>query len=104
MTLATVDEKGKPNIAVVAYVKVIAPDGIIITDNFMTETRRNILENGNVCLAVWDKKWNGVKLIGKAEYHRNGVWKQYVQGLKENKDLPTKGAIVVTISKIIELK
>lgn len=104
ITLATVDDKGKPNVAVVAYVKVIATDGIIITDNFMTQTRRNILKNGNVCLAVWNKKWEGVKLIGKAQYHGKGVWKQYVQNMKENKDMPTKGAITVTITKLIDLK
>lgn len=104
VTIATVDEKKMPNISVVAYVKVVAPDAVIITDNFMTQTRRNVLKNQNVCLAVWNKKWEGVKMVGNAQYHRGGVWRQYVRSMKENNGLPAKGAIVVTISKLINLK
>lgn len=104
VTLATVDKDGKPNISVVAYVKVIAADGVIITDNFMTQTRKNVLKNSAVCLAAWNKKWDGVKLVGKAEYHNSGVWKQYVKSMKENKGLSAKGAILISITKIIDLK
>lgn len=104
VTIATVDQSGKPNVSVVAYVKVVSENEVLITDNYMAQTRNNILQSKNVCLAVWDKKWNGVKLIGKAKYFTTGSWKEKVEKMKENKGLPAKGAIVVVISKIIELK
>jgi hypothetical protein len=67
----------------------------------MNQTKKNILENNNVCLVVWDKKLEGYKLIGKAKYYSEGKWKKYVERMKENKGLPAKGAILAKISEII---
>ncbi len=69
----------------------------------MQYTKENLGKNNNVCLAVWDKKWNGYKLIGKAKYFIKGKWKKYVENMPENKDLSAKGAILVTISKLTKL-
>ncbi len=103
LSLATVDKFNKPNVIGVAYVKVVSQNQILITDNYMKQTVENILHNNNVCLAVWDENWKGVKLIGTTEYYTQGKWKKFVQGMVENKDLPAKGAILVTISKLIKL-
>ncbi|KKQ50927.1 MAG: Pyridoxamine 5'-phosphate oxidase-related FMN-binding protein [Parcubacteria group bacterium GW2011_GWD2_38_11] len=104
LTIATVDRSGKPNVSVVAFVKVVSENEVLITDNYMAQTKQNILQNKNVCLAVWDKKWNGVKIIGKTKYFSSGKWKEYVEKMKENKGLSAKGAIIVKISKLIDLK
>ena len=103
LALATVNPDSTPNVIGVACVKVVARNQILITDNFMKQTRKNILGNNNVCIAVWDKKWNGYKLIGKASYYASGVWKRRVEKIPENKGLAAKGAIIVKISKIIDL-
>lgn len=104
VALATVDANGQPNVIAVAYVKVVSVNQIIITDNFMSQTRKNLLKNDRVCLAVWGKDWNGYKMVGRAEYHAEGEWKTMVEGLPENKDLAAKAAVLVTIEKIIKLK
>ena len=70
----------------------------------MIKTKENLKKNNNVCLSVWDKNWQGYKLIGKARYFSSGRWKKIVKQIKENKGLPTKGAILVSISKLIKLK
>lgn len=103
IAFATVDSKGHPNVIGVAYVKVVSDNQIVITDNFMKQTKENIEKNNNVCLAVWDKKWNGYKLVGKAKYCTKGKWKTFVENMKENKWLSAKGAIVIKISKFISL-
>jgi len=103
IAFATVDQFGKPNVIGVAYVKVISAKKILITDNYMNQTIKNLKNNANVCLVAWDKKWQGVKLIGQALYFTQGEWIEYIKKIKENKNLPTKGAIVVNISKIIKL-
>ncbi len=103
IAFATVDDGGKPNVIAVAYVKVISKNQIIITDNYMNKSKENLENNNNVCLAVWNKKWSGCKLIGTAEYFTDGEWKTFVENIPENKGLSAKGAILVTLSEIIGL-
>ncbi len=104
VAFATVDSMGRPNVIGVAFVKVISRNQLLITDNYMRQTKENLRKNKNVCLAVWDKKWNGYKLIGKARYYTNGKWKKFVETMPENKTLAAKGAILITASNIIHLK
>ena len=98
---ATVIKNNKPNVIAVAFIKVVSKNQILITDNYMKQTKENLLKNKNVCLAVWDRKWQGYKLIGRAKYYTKGKWKNFVKKMKENKGLPAKGAIIVKVLKII---
>lgn len=102
VAFSTVDNN-LPNVIGVAFVKVVSDNQILITDNYMKQTKENLEKNNNVCLAVWNKDWEGYKLIGKAEYFTTGKWKTYVERMKENKGLPAKGAILITLSNIIKL-
>lgn len=79
-------------------------DTILITDNFMKSTVKNILRNNNVAMVVWNKKWEGVQILGKAKYYRKGKWLDYVRKMEENKGMPAKGAILVKVGKIIKSK
>lgn len=101
IALATIGNN-KPNVIGVACVKVVSETEILITDNYMKQTVKNILANNNVCLVVWDKNLCGYKLIGKAKYYEHGKWKEFIEKMKENKGLPTKGAILIKVSKIIK--
>ncbi len=69
----------------------------------MKQTKDNILRENNVCLTVWNKDWKGYKLIGKAQYFTSGKWKEFIGQMSENKGLPSKGAILITISEVIKL-
>ncbi len=103
LSLATINSQGKPYIIAVAYCKV-KENKIIITDNFMKSTVKNIQNNPCVAVVVWDEKWNGYQFLGKAKYYKKGKWVDFVKGLKENKKMSTKGSIVVNIDKIIKSK
>ncbi len=103
VAFATASMGGVPNVIPVACVKVVGKNKIIITDNFMKHTKENLEENNNVCLAVWNNKEEGYKLIGKAKYFFSGKWLEFIKQMPENKGLPAKGAILVTVSKLIEL-
>jgi len=103
MSLATIDNSGDPHVIAVAYVKVVSSNQILITDNCMRRTKKNILRNNKVALAVWDKDWTGYQIKGTAEYFVSGEWKKFVEEMKENKGLPAKGAILVTIKEIYKL-
>ena len=68
----------------------------------MKKTKDDIEKNNNVCLVVWDAEEVGYKLIGTAEYFASGKWKEFVESLPENEEFPAKGAILITISKVIK--
>lgn len=103
LAFATVDNAGKPNVIGVAYAKVVSKNQILITDNHTKQTKENLKNNNNICLAVWDKKWQGVKLVGNAKYLASGKWKKLVEQMPENKGLLAKGAILITVSILIKL-
>jgi len=107
MAFATVGEDGNPHCIGVAFIKVVSDNQILITNNYMNQTIRNILRNPNVALAVWNKNWQenciGYLLKGKAEYFTSGEWYEKVKQMPENKNEPAKGAILVTITKIKKL-
>lgn len=55
IALATCDRKGNPHNIAVACVK-IKEDKIIITDNYMQKTKKNIKNNPNIALVFWGMK------------------------------------------------
>jgi predicted pyridoxine 5'-phosphate oxidase superfamily flavin-nucleotide-binding protein len=85
-----------------AFAKVVSDKEILLTDNYLHQTIRDLQKNKNVCLLVWDKKWQGYKIIGRAKYFTVGKWKKIVVAMKGNKGLPAKGAILITVSKVIK--
>ncbi|MBI5148928.1 pyridoxamine 5'-phosphate oxidase family protein [Candidatus Pacearchaeota archaeon] len=101
LILAT-SKNNKPHQIAVEVNKILGKQ-ILITDNMMKETRKNILKNKNVSLIFWDNK-GGFELRGIAQYHSSGKWFDFVKGLKENKGFKPKGAIVININKIKHLK
>lgn len=107
LAFATVDENGNPHCIAVGDVKVVSENQILITDNYMIETRKNIQQNPNVALSVWNKAWKencvGYELGGTAEYFTEGKWYELIKQIPENKGEPCKGAILVTINKIKKL-
>jgi predicted pyridoxine 5'-phosphate oxidase superfamily flavin-nucleotide-binding protein len=104
VAFATITSDSNPNIIVVASVKVVSDDEILVSDNYMDRTVKDVLVNDNVCLAVWNSEMRGCKLMGTARYFDTGNWVKYVKNMKENKGMPAKGALLIKVSKIINLK
>jgi len=100
LALAT-SKNNKPHQIAVACVKVLG-NNLIITDNFMKDTKKNIKSNGNISLIFWTNK--GYELKGNAKYYSSGKWLNFVKNLKENKSYKPKGAIIIKINKIKKLK
>ena len=101
MAVATVMPDGRPNAIGVAYVKVVCENQILITDNFMNQTIKDIAKNPNVVLLSWDKEMDGYKFVGTAQYFDSGEWLTKIKQMPENKGLPAKGAVLVTVNLII---
>ena len=105
LALATVDESDNPHCIAVADVKVISENQILIGNNYMIQTIKNIQQNNFVSLAVWNKDWEdnciGYGLKGTAEYFTSGKWVEMVKEI--HKGFSPKGAIVVNIKEIKKL-
>ena len=84
-----------PHTVCVAYAK-IRDNTLIITDNYMEKTVENILKNPFVSISFLDNE-KGFELLGQAKYFSKGKFLGFVKNIPENKGLPCKGAIVVSI-------
>lgn len=102
VAIATVTPEGKPNVIGVAYVKVVNDSQILVTDNYMNQTLEDIENSPNVAVLGWNKKMDGYKLLGTAEYFTSGEWIDRIKSMPENKNMPAKGALLITVSKIIK--
>jgi predicted pyridoxine 5'-phosphate oxidase superfamily flavin-nucleotide-binding protein len=104
--LATVSKSGRPHNIAIAYVKVIN-DQIIISNAHIKESIKNLNNNNNVSLVIYNPEWEkscvGFELIGKAKNYTNGKWLKYVKELPDNEGYDIKSAIVVSIKKIKKL-
>lgn len=102
VAIGTVMPDGKPNITPVAFTKVVGENQILITDNFMNQCVADIKNSPAVTLVVWNPKMNGYKLIGTAEYFDFGSWLEKVKAIPENKEMPCKGALLITVTKFFK--
>ncbi len=104
IAFATIDKNNKPNAVYFSGVKVVSKNQILITDNYINKTKKNILINPICTLVVTDSKFDkGHQLKGIANYFSSGKWLKKAKTLKENNGFPAKGAAVVTIKEIISL-
>lgn len=106
MGLATIGKNGKPHNIAVAYVKVV--DGkIVISNAHIKKSIKNISQNNNVSIAIWNKEWEkacvGYGILGKAKNYTSGKYFDFVCNMPENKGYKISSAIVVTITKIKKL-
>jgi len=100
VAFATSTKDGKPHVIATAFVKVKS-EKIIITNNCMKTSIENIHQNKHVSIVVWNDKWKGYQIEGVADYFDKGEYMGFVKSMKENKNEPCKGAIVIT-PKIIK--
>jgi len=100
--LATSSLDGKPR-AIIVEVNKAEKNKIIITDNQMQITKKNLLENKNVFLLAYEEDYHyGLKISGKAEYYSAGEYFDFVNNLETNSAYSPRGAIVITVREAVE--
>jgi len=104
--LATASSEGIPNVVPIGFARPIDNGSILIADNYMNKTRKNIEENPNVAIVTKDAQKNPYQFKGKAEivesgkiFDEVGEWAQNVMT-----KLNPKAAIVVKLTEIYSVQ
>jgi predicted pyridoxine 5'-phosphate oxidase superfamily flavin-nucleotide-binding protein len=107
ITFGTADKQGYPNVVPIFWKKVLNDEAILLVDNFMKMSKKNLLENSNVCVSFWDPETEeAYKIKGKATYYAEGeiyeAGKKFIQSKKPEK-IP-KGVVEVKVREIYTIK
>ncbi|MEA3504048.1 MAG: pyridoxamine 5'-phosphate oxidase family protein [Bacteroidota bacterium] len=104
MALSTVDSNGMPNTVVIGSKKIVDSNTVWTIDTFHNKTKENILNNGNVSIALWKGK-EGYQIKGKAKYYSEGdvfeKGKNWILKYKPTKIV--KGVIEIKITEVFSL-
>ena len=104
MVLSTVAKNGMPNVVPIGSKKIINNDTILTIDTYHNKTKENILQNGNVSIAMW-KDYEGYQIKGVAEYYSEGKifedGKNWILKFKPQKIV--KGVILIKVKEIFYL-
>ncbi len=99
VALATINhDNGKPHNIAMEINKVEA-NKIIMTDNHLDKSLKNIKSNPEVSLVFWNSEC-GFRIDGSADYDSNDKWFKFVKSLKENKGYSPKGALIIKVNEI----
>jgi predicted pyridoxine 5'-phosphate oxidase superfamily flavin-nucleotide-binding protein len=105
---ATASRDGKPNGVPMGLARIISDDEIMLVDNFLNKTRRNIEENPLVAVSFWNAKdHGGYQFKGKARVETSGKFfdmaVKLVQDGKPPFPIKTKAAVIVKVDEIYRI-
>lgn len=101
--LGTASKSGVPNVAPMGAV-MIEGDHILIANNFMNKTMKNILENPQVTVLAWNRDvGNCIQFKGTAEVMKDTPEHKKMHDMLEAKKpgaYPCKNLVVITVKEI----
>jgi predicted pyridoxine 5'-phosphate oxidase superfamily flavin-nucleotide-binding protein len=104
--VATASKDGMPNVAIKGSLRIVDDEHIMFADLFSLKTRKNLLENPQVAVMVFDgESRKGYSLKGHAELISQGpLYDQMVEALKQApmKFPPPKYVVKITIEAIFD--
>lgn len=97
--VATSDTKGNPHVITVGAFKIIDDKKLLIIDNYMKSTKKNIISNPKIEILVYGENWKGYRIKGSVKYQTSGKWVDMGKEMMKGKH-PAKGALLITAKKI----
>ncbi|WP_449240652.1 pyridoxamine 5'-phosphate oxidase family protein [Desulfoscipio gibsoniae] len=101
--VATASKDGIPNVVPIHFVKVYDEDTILLVDNFMDKSLKNLRENPQLSICVWDMdKKQAYQIKGKATIVSSGKpFDEAVDWVKKGAPhLAPKSAILMQVTSI----
>lgn len=107
IALATADREGKPNVVPIQWKTILNDETVLILDNYMRTTKKNLMENSNVCISFWDPETHeAYKIKGVGTYHADGpmyeAGKNFMQSKKPGK--APRGVVEVNVTEAYNIK
>ena len=103
--LATATKDGVPNVVPVNAKKILDDETILISDQFFGKTLKNIQDNPQVAITIWDNL-EGYQIKGSVTIETSGTrfeeTAQWIEGIGKALNLPlkSKGAVIMNITEI----
>ena len=101
--VATASAAGVPNVVPLRFVKAVDDGTIVLADNHMGKSARNLEENPQLALTVWDTEAKlAYQIKGRAEIVKSGKLFDETAAwvLAAKPGLRTKAAVVVTVRNV----
>lgn len=105
VVLATATKDGLPNVVPVNAKKILDDETILISDQFFNKTLKNLKDNPQVAITIWDKL-EGYQLKGMVTVETSGArfdeTAKWIEGIGKSLNLPlkSKGAIIIKLTEI----
>ncbi|MDO9465285.1 MAG: pyridoxamine 5'-phosphate oxidase family protein [bacterium] len=98
-SVATCSSEGVPNVVYVSWLKVIDDETVLISDNYFSKTRSNILSNPKMAFVVSDKDKGSFQVKGSVERLTDGPMFEEMQEWVRD-DLPRVAAVVLHVAEV----
>ncbi len=101
--VATASKDGIPNVVPIHFVKIYDEDTILLVDNFMAKSLKNLQENPQLSISVWDMdKKQAYQIKGQATIVTSGKpFDEAVAWVKKGKpNLNPNSAILMKVTNI----
>jgi uncharacterized protein len=104
--LATSSNDGIPNVVPIGFARPINENTILIADNYMKKTRKNLEENPWISLVTKDATKNPYQFKGKVEIFESGNYFDTVTEWGQNAmtKLTPKAAILMKVEEIYSIQ
>ncbi len=103
--LATCSTDGIPNVAPMGAFKLLDSETMLISDQYMNKTLKNVISNPRAAVSYWGEK-GGFQIKGTISVHTNDqIFKDNVEWMKaRNPRLTPKGALIMKITDVFLVK
>ena len=107
VAFGTADKEGKPNVVPIQWKTILNDETVLLLDNYLRTSKKNLMENADVCISFWDSKTHeAYKIKGIGTYHTEGpiyeAGKKYMQSKKP--ESAPRGVVEVKVTEAYNLK
>ena len=103
LPIATADKNGKPNVVFVTMWKILDDETLLIVDNFMNKTRKNMEENPSMAMVAYDSETKkSYQLKGSVDLETRGDRYAIAEEMARAKNRPAKVAVVFSVKEIFD--
>ncbi len=101
--IATADKKARPNVVLVGMWFWADDETLVISDNYLNKTKKNLEENPQIAINGW-AEGKSYQIKGKVHFETSGPLAEKVKEIanRGERKFPGKAAVVVKIEEVFQ--